>query len=231
MEFEDQLKLVTKLSMKLEKDFDNLVEVKIKNIENRIMDKVEYNDFKQTIDGIQDFVRNVVNEPSMADGDTIEKVFELKSKPVSVKSTKPEKVDQGVETIEEKVELQNVGVQVSAPKSESEDTEAAAEAKKKSEENRSKFSRESIRSNLSKASFIPENSGRLRDIEKRIKDIEKKQMVQNSEIKGTRIHDLRNKIKVLFDSLESRGSKSDIKKHTSKIGKPLIWVEFDRNFD
>ena len=43
--FDDRIKEMQKLSMKLEKDFFSLSEKRVKNIENRLMDKVEYNDF------------------------------------------------------------------------------------------------------------------------------------------------------------------------------------------
>lgn len=81
-----------------------------------------------------------------------------------------------------------------------------------------------MRSSQSRASFIPKDTTRIKDIENRIKEMEFKQNHMKSEMKSMRIKDVKDKIKILFDSLESRSSLSDFKKQKLRLGKPqFIW--------
>lgn len=59
---------------------------------------------------------------------------------------------------------------------------------------------------------MPGNSNRLRDVEKRLRELEKSLNNTKNEVKAVNTVELKDQIKTLFSSLESRADKHDLKK-------------------
>ncbi|CAI2383979.1 unnamed protein product [Moneuplotes crassus] len=238
-ELEDRISDIRAESDKLMEEITNLKEERFKAFENQLVEKVDYSEFEATVNNIQNYFENNPSEVSvesrMKDSQFSKAIYENKSGHQKDNETDSLTEDEDIE-VKSTPRLDKDSPPVSRNNSRDRTPENFGQArpiltlKKVSHQESIKNETGSIKSPTTKRnfrkkkiilkkgpSFIPKEAVRMKEFERKIKDIDEKlvNIIKNS--KNDIIPIIEKRLDGIREEIENKASKLDLKKIMSDV--------------